>query len=352
MRVLIWPASQDDGCAQYRLLLPAQAIGADGTTDLELVIDSVGPTVLWDRKWEGHPGDARVLGVRKPDCDVIVMQRPGRRYWAEMIPMLQAHGVRIVVDVDDNFDAIAANHISHRYYEPTVSQAHNRSWIREACKRADQVTVTTPALLEHYGFGHGRVLPNLIPASYLDIRPAETLMAVGWSGHVGTHPNDLQVTGGMMQRVFDDCPGWGFHVIGTGNGVQEGLGLKPDVPFSTTGGWVPFDEYAAAVAVLAVGVVPLDDSLFNAGKSGLKLLELSSVGVPTVASPTPDNRRVHQLGMGELARNPADWLRRVRALIKSPLYTADLAGRSREAAATQTFEQHMSRWVEAWTGKR
>ena len=78
------------------------------------------------------------------------------------------------------------------------------------------------------------------------------------------------------------------------------------------------------------------------------------MGVPAVASPTPDNQRLHALGIGELAETPHHWRKKVRALIRSQAYRDDLAGRSREAvAASQTYEreENAMRWADAWTGK-
>ena len=99
---------------------------------------------------------------------------------------------------------------------------HNRDWIREAAKRADVVTVTTPSLLKRYGFGHGVVIPNFGAESYLTVVPEVRRQAVGWGGSVGTHPGDLDVTKGAISQALSGTE-WGFHVIGTGAG---GTGIE------------------------------------------------------------------------------------------------------------------------------
>ena len=348
MKIQVWPADTD-ACAAYRLEFPARAVAA--ATGWEVDYKDRPIPCLWDTNWEGlkvPPASAKLLAIGKVDADVVVMQRPTRKHWSEMIPFIQEQGVRVVVDMDDNFDAIPRTHVSYKPHDPALSPARNREWARAACRLADVVTVTTPALLEHYGFGHGVVLPNLVPESYLKVEPEAKMMAVGWSGSVATHPGDLQVTGGAVGRALRDCPGWSFHVIGTGAGVADALGLDEEPSNTGTSGWVSFRDYPAKLAEIGVGVVPLEDSVFNRGKSALKLLEMSAVGVATVASPTPDNVRVHGLGMGELAAKPVQWHKKLRALMRSRDYLEDVVGRSRQAAATQTYEVSGWRWAEAW----
>lgn len=349
MRVMVWPAGIDDGCSWYRLLCPAKALQDQG---FDVVVDYVGPRCLWDRKWTGAhpPQEVGLVGLdKKPDADVIVLQRPGRRYWAQMIPMLQEMGIRVVVDVDDNFDRIHRDHAAYEGYNPKRNQWHNRDWIREACRAADLVTVTTPALRDHYGRGRScQVIPNYVPESYLWIRRVEKRQAVGWAGSISSHPHDLDVTRGSIARALAETD-WGFHVVGDVRGVQKALGLAEE---PTHTGKVKLADWARRVAELGIGIVPLEDSAFNHAKSALKMAEMASVGVPVVASATPDNRRLHEAGVGELAKSSSQWFKKVRALVLSQDYRDDLAGRSREAMAAQTYERHAEEWVRAWVGQR
>jgi hypothetical protein len=108
-------------------------------------------------------------------------------------------------------------------------------------------------------------------------------------------------------------------------------------------------DYAAELARSAIGIVPLADSVFNESKSALKMSEFAAVGVPVVASPSPDNRRVHDLGVGLLAGDRKQWRQQVRRLIDSPDCRSQLAVRGREAIASQTYERQADRWWSAWT---
>lgn len=344
MKVLVWPAN-DDASAWYRLKFPARVLAGDG---LDVAVDTVGPLAQWDRRWVGTtpPHEAVVVGLeRKPDADVVVINRPGRAHWAEMIPHLQAAGVRVVVDVDDDFAAIpVGNSARATYQQPRC----NGKWLERACLLADLVTTSTPDLARRYA-PHGRVvvLPNLVPAAYLDVEISETWeRTIGWSGSVDTHPGDLETTGRGVADVLATHDGWSVHVVGTGKGVAQRLGIDQ---VNALGKWLPFEQYPHAMARLSIGIVPLQDSRFNRSKSALKMAEFGALGVPVVASPTPDNRRLHQLGVGMLAASPREWRAHLTRLIDDDGFRADCAHAGREAMKSQTYEQHADRWHDAWS---
>jgi hypothetical protein len=344
MRVIVWPADQG-ACGSYRLMFPAWALAKQGA---DVIVDTVGPRVLWDQEWHGAdpPSWVSVVGLdRKPDADVVVMQRPGRRWWADLIPHLQNAGCKVVVDIDDRFDMIEKGNVARPLYS---MQHHGQGWIDRACELADVVTCTTPALRTRYGHGHGVVLPNLVPESYLSIQAEQRPETIGWSGTLDTHPGDMNPLGQSVARTLVTTD-WKFHVIGTGRGMKRALKLT-DEP--TVSGWLPFKDYPKALAELAIGIVPLEDNPFNQAKSALKASEMASLGVPVIMSPTPDNQRLHNLGVGMLAASSGQWERRLKFLIRDESARAEMAEQGRAVMATQTYERHAERWWEAWTGEQ
>lgn len=340
MKLLVW-AGDYGACGYNRLIWPARALADRGA---DVTVDASGPTVMWDRRWSGKPGDAQVVEVLRPAADVVVLQRPARRYWADVIPRLQAQGVRVVVDIDDDLTCLHPDNAARPGYRSDDPHV-DASWVMRACKLADVVTCTTPAIAARYGFGHGLVVPNMIPAAYLEVGAERLPETAGWSGSVDTHPNDLQVAGGAIGRILREQQ-WAFHVIGTGRGVRERLELAAE-PTATE--WIPIEEYPAEVAKLSLGVVPLADTAFNRAKSALKMAEMAALGVPVIASPTPDNRRLHHLGVGVLAGSPQRWHKHLRRLTASAAHREDLAAVGRQAMATQTIEGNCWRWYDAWT---
>src|SRR5690606_32644218 len=145
---------------------------------------------------------------------------------------------------------------SFRSVHPRHNPATNREHLARACRVADLVTVTTPTLARRYG-AHGRVavLPNMVPAAYLEVAGGGDGATIGWTGSLTTHPTDLQVTRGAVARAAE-ATGAHVRVVGTGVGVADALGLS-EPPEAT--GWIDIGDYPTEMAKVDVGIVPLDD---------------------------------------------------------------------------------------------
>lgn len=342
MNVAVYPAD-DGGCGSYRIIWPAETLRVQGA---DVRISRPGDPDQIRAVFIDDPAP-RVCDVVAPDADVVVLQRPLKRELADAIPHLQARGVRVVVEIDDDFSCVHPRNVSWRHVHPRESPDRNFQHLQRACRQADHVVCTTPALAARYG-RHGRVsvVPNHVPGCYLDVQvePHDGLY-VGWSGSIDTHPDDLQETGGVMQQALDSA-GATMAVVGTGVGVKRALRLR-EAPVAC--GWVPIDEYPVAMANFDVGIVPLQPSKFNEAKSALKMMEMAAVGVPVIASPTADNRRMHRAGVGDMAGRPREWGVKLRALLASPDARAASAERGRDAMRRFTIEGNADRWWDAWT---
>ena len=343
MRVAVWPAD-DGGCGHYRCIWPARAL-ADQGADIDLRDPAEGSGL--DGVFVEQDGITRLLSLAgRPDFDLVVLQRPLAAWRADLVPLLQAKGVRVVVEIDDDFTTLHPGNISWRSTHPKHSPQWNRDHLTRACRQADLVTVTTRHLAHRYG-AHGRVaiIPNHIPARYLTIdggMDGEQL-TIGWTGSLDTHPTDLQVTRGAIARTATEL-GARVAVVGTGKGVRHALGLD-DEPLAA--GWVPLEQYPEYMAQAHIGIVPLDDIAFNHAKSWLKMAEYAALGVPVIASPTADNAALHARGVGVLAGKPKHWATQLRRLA-SPDARAELAAAGRDVMAGLTIEGNTDRWWDAW----
>jgi glycosyltransferase involved in cell wall biosynthesis len=100
-----------------------------------------------------------------------------------------------------------------------------------------------------------------------------------------------------------------------------------------------------------VGIVPLHASAFNQGKSWLKGLEMSALGIPFVASNTqPYVELAKAHGLGAIARSPREWTEQLTRLITDEPYRTDTGDVARDYVARHlTIEQNAERWLDAWT---
>lgn len=291
---------------------------------------------------------ARVTGTRVVerlpdvgDADTVVLNRPIDAGLSEQVRLWREDGRRVVVDLDDCFDTVSVNHAIHGRY--TTEHLHS------ACKAASLVTCSTPAIAERYGYGHAVVLRNRIPASRLEVQRAgrrEPVPWVGWYGSLASHPDDPAATCGGVAAAMSHT-GAVFTYVGPkteGPQLAEILGL----PSVNALGYYSLDGLQSVIAEFDIGLVPLDLSPFNEAKSALKGLELAAVGVPVIASPTSEYRRLSTQGACVTAASASDWFSYVDLWLTSPIERAEQAARGRTWAATQTYEEFADDWRTAW----
>ena len=341
MIVYVFPADPY-ACGNYRLQWPAEALRAQGH-DVRVVPPSA-------RTGIGGDIDSRtgkLVDVRIPaDADVIVMQRVSLAHLSNGIKMIRAKGVAVVIDMDDDLTKIDPNNPAFYAMRSDAGDLRH-TWrnAHQACLDATLVTVSTPALLPVYApHGRGVVVENCVPASYLQL-PRHDSPVMGWPGSTHSHPFDVQEVGPAVARLLRE--GHQYRGVGPADGLRQALGLdvEPDVT-----GSVELDEWPAALAQLGVGLAPLADTAFNQAKSRLKIVELSSVGVPWVASPRAEYVAFHKrTGVGLLAARPKDWYRQLKRLATDPVLRADQSAAGREAMVGETIEGNAWRWLEAWT---
>jgi hypothetical protein len=276
------------------------------------------------------------------DADVVVLQRVTHAYMAQAVGVMRAKGVTVVVDVDDDLSSIHPSNPAWAVHRPGAGP-HSWHNLALACRNASLVTVSTPALLARYAkHGRGHVLPNYLPDMYYGL-PRTDSDVLGWPGSLHSHPNDPEVVGGAVARLLDE--GAEFVMRGDSTGAGRAFGLPAD----PVGGAVPIEEWPAAVAELGVGIAPLADTKFNAAKSWLKPLEMSACGVPWVASPRAEYRRLHAMGAGVLADRPRVWYRELKRLRESAGLRQELSLAGRVVAEELRLRDHAWRWAEAWT---
>jgi hypothetical protein len=283
------------------------------------------------------------------DADVLVLERPTFAWTADLIRHLQRKGTRVVVDIDDDFHAVHALNRAFAENHPRFSATANFHHFRRACAVADLVTVSTPALAKRYG-AHGRtaILRNCATGSWLEIPHKGDGRTVGWAGALSNHPNDLPVTHGGVARAVEEC-GARFLCVGGAarrNEVKRQLGLQR----MEATDWAELELHPYMVARLDVGIVPLADTRFNHAKSWLKGVESAALGVPFVASPTPEYRSLHEIGLGALAESRGRvWKREVTRLLTDGARRQEMSLRGREIVREHlVIERNAWRWAEAW----
>lgn len=343
IKVYVLPADAY-GCGHYRLIWPSDALQREGF-DVNVIPPSTRTGFLAKTQQNDFGGET-LTSVQVPeDADVIVLQRPAHPLQPQMIKLMRSHGVAVVVDMDDDMSSIHPDNIAYHTYRPRSGSPFSWKWATESCRIATYVTTSTARLQKIYAqHGRGQVLDNYVPEVYLQFPQQETGV-FGWAGTSKSHPNDPQVSALGIKRLIEE--GYRFRIVGGDEGCRQVFRL-PYRPEMT--GIVGIQDFARTIGVsLDVGIVPLANTSFNASKSRLKGIEMMSVGVPWVASPREEYRRLQQeSGVGLLAETPKDWYSAIKMLMDDDILRKEQAQAGLEYMALQTYQANAWRWMEAW----
>jgi hypothetical protein len=310
VKVYIMPADAY-GCGHYRLVWPADVLRQQGH-DI-VIIPPVEGSGFLAKFQEDRQGNKQLIGLQVPsDADVIVLQRPAHEHQPDMVDMIRSSGIAVVIDMDDDMSTIDKDNIAWITYSPRSNTPFSWKHAAESCRRATFVTTSTRTLQRVYApHGRGAVLDNYVPEKCLTYE-RQDVEAFGWAGTTKSHPNDLQVTGRTVAQLIDE--GYRFRVVGGKSKVQEALKLRSSVDYT---GSVDLIHWVRKIGQsYDVGLIPLAATAFNTAKSRLKGIEHMAAGVPWVASPREEYRRLHrESGCGLLASTPRDWYSHVSKLM-------------------------------------
>jgi glycosyltransferase involved in cell wall biosynthesis len=313
VRAVAW-VPQFDASAHYRLIHPARVLGVSVVTS----VDSVGT------------------------ADTIVTNRPLTAKQRAVIEMWADEGRRVIVDMDDDFDAIPRGHKLYGRH-PTVD-------LHRACEAATAVTCSTPALVERYGHGHGALIRNGIPENVLDVRRAgrrEPRPWIGWYASLASHPHDAPALGNAVAKALAERPDTEFVYAGPDHDVGP-LSRILGIPSVRGLGFFSIEGLYRVIAEFDVGVVPLDLSPFNRAKSWLKGLEMAALGVPVIASPTDEYREMARQCGCTLASNEEDWARWLGYVTRIREYREHRVKCGRDFARRHTIERRIDEWRAVW----
>lgn len=384
VKIAVYPGDKG-GCGYYRLIWPALAIKDAYPDECEVLIGDSAPNIKleWNQSFEGHPPEWATVTNAYPefDVDVMVFQRPMHKEMADAFKFLRARGIKIVIDIDDNFDVIDSRNAawfgSAPYWHTPVEAARyvkkygnsarpikqseygdwvflpgykgrtHREHIHASLKHADILTVSTPDILQTYKNGPttSLILPNNVPASYLNVtHTGNEIPKLGWTGTLATHPDDFKTVGSAIKQAKAKQD-FIFKIIGDGGGIKEATGVDPDEVTE----WVPIERYPFEFATLDLMVCPLATNRFNRSKSWLKPLEAASLSVVPIMSDLPEYLALHKQGIGLVATRPREWESAILKLLKSPNMMHEMQAAGKEVASKFVIEKNVSSWYEAWT---
>lgn len=142
------------------------------------------------------------------------------------------------------------------------------------------------------------------------IRPASGFIVIGWIGSHST-AKYLESMKGVFLKLVSKGYKLRIKIIGASRKVFDIQGAE--IIYKE---W-RLDEEVDEFQSLDIGVYPLPDDEWTAGKTGFKTIQYMSVGVPCVVSDASPNRVVIEEGVnGFLAKNEDEWVSKISMLIE------------------------------------
>jgi len=243
-----------EGTAHWRCFTPAKALGAK-VVDPKDCLDYSNWTVV------GMEGSVCVWQhVQQWDALAIMAKQV-------------ADGVKVFVDVDDNYLRKPPNHV------PSVWGKEQYAIHKEAIQLAHGVLASSEALAETYRRELGTTTPvffcpNCIdPSAYPDTAVRAKFDGIYRIGFAGSHSHragDLRLVSRALSAA-SKCPDVEIVCFGTWRSDWK-------FPFVRVGG-VPLAEYREYLTVLDVGLAPLVVDEWTICKTHIKAMEYAMAGV-------------------------------------------------------------------------
>lgn len=251
--------------------------------------------------------------------------------------------VKMIMEIDDYL-------LSSSRSNPTAGEVYRHGGDLakiglEQMRLSDGLIVSTPTLADLYKPYAKQifVVENVMDLKLWPKRKRNKRLTVGWIG-AGSHDEDLALLKNVVPDILSRHKDVQFSIV---HGTPEFFKHKPDCEYLLnprhplykkmkrcpkckgierliwTHEFKTIDKYPkwAASFGFDIGLAPLVDLNFTRGKSNLRWLEYSAMGIPTIASPL--NHFVESIRHGETGfivkgNSEAAWTEAIERLILSP----------------------------------
>jgi glycosyltransferase involved in cell wall biosynthesis len=316
-------------------MLPAMEIGADWCG-----VVGYPPDIQWVTG--GVKGESQLPDLID-DYDVVVLQQPQGDSWERTIEAMREHGVKVVYEIDDYVHGIqkAKDHAHAETFDD------RRLELYEKCMRAcDAMICSTQYIADQYA----EINPNVhVCRNGVDLRryqlgkPKRDTVNVGWAGSTG-HRRSMMPWLNQVGNVMQQKPEVTFISIGEpfATALQPAYGDRAiAVP------WCAIEQYPAAMTMFDITLAPGGSGPWHRGKSDLRWLEASALGIPIIAQPRI-YREIEDGVTGFHATAPADMVPPLMELIGDKKLREKIGTAAKDYVTEhRTIEAVAREWVRA-----
>lgn len=234
------------------------------------------------------------------DAEVVAFQRPTSVQSVALMKHCKNLGKKVVQLCDDDYLNVPQDNPGYMYY------LERRAAVEDTLRLSDAINVTTRPLADLYSSYSKNIslIPNCLDLDAINVTPEAPVLScyssdrkamslerlremsdgrkvILWGGSP-THEKDLEIVINPIRRISRSEKVL-FCFVGYVHRAFLEI-LRPDqiALFSLIPHSMYFSVYKAIRA--DIGLAPVAESKFNAGKSGLKALEYSALGILPVVS--------------------------------------------------------------------
>ena len=312
------------GCGYYRMIKPFEAMQNAGLLDGKL-----SATMLSLPELERYQPDS-----------IIIQRRIDAEFHEWMQQIARFNKSFKVYELDDYLPNIPLkNHHRSQFGNDILKM------IRRSLSYMDRFVVSTEPLAEAFANYHHDivVMPNRLSEDWWghlrSLRNQGKKPRVGWAGG-SSHTGDLEMIVDVIKEFANEVE-WVFF----GMCPEK---LLPYVHEFHRG--VDIEAYPAKLASLNLdlALAPVEDNLFNACKSNLRLLEYGACGIPVICSDVACYRG--DLPVTRVRNRFKDWRDAVRMHLNDPDASARMGEELRQALQRDWMLKgdNIARWSKAW----
>lgn len=251
---------------------------------------------------------ARLADIRRlPSADVVLVQREAALFGPPLFEMLAQRKKPLVLDLDD------ATWVG--YDSPTYGRvARAVKWPGKANSLIDRASVVACGNTFIASYVASRRVPAVLLPTVVDtavFRPSDDRNEPPVIGWIGTHSTFRYLEAVLPAlRAVATRRRFRLLVVGAGDVIVDVPGADVEVrPWR-------LDREVDDFRSIDIGLYPLVDDGWAAGKSGFKAVQYLSVGVPFVATPLGATTEIGEAGTTHLLANGIDeWEAAVERLV-------------------------------------
>lgn len=188
------------------------------------------------------------------------------------------------------------------------------------------------------------IIPTVIDLERYPLKIKETQgkFIIGWIGTKSTFEKHLLPQRSWILKLQED-EAIEFHIVG----ITEDMNLGKNVRYIS---WTEETE-VAHIRQFDMGIMPLQDSLWEKGKCSYKIIQYFACGIPAIASPVGMNNEVIFEGEnGFLVQTEEEWLEKINYLKTHKEERSRMGQKGRqEVEGTFSLQATSKKWVEILT---